>query len=132
MLHVCLRLLKARVWKEVGLVLRLQTEHLPPASLNTFFSVIVRSRHDSAAPWYRLGHSATESATEVALIPAFLSHRDGERWVHIPDRAVHRLEDNEIRLPKRDARVGIAIHVSEMPTLRQRAPFLIECSWRLV
>jgi radical SAM superfamily enzyme YgiQ (UPF0313 family) len=36
---------------------------------------------------------------------AGLSHRDGERWVHNPDRAVHRLEDNEIRLPKRDARV---------------------------
>src|ERR1700683_4282759 len=34
-----------------------------------------------------------------------LSHRDGERWVHNPARAVHRLEDNEIRLPKRSARV---------------------------
>jgi anaerobic magnesium-protoporphyrin IX monomethyl ester cyclase len=34
-----------------------------------------------------------------------LSHRDGERWVHNPARAPHRLEDSEIRLPKRAARV---------------------------
>jgi anaerobic magnesium-protoporphyrin IX monomethyl ester cyclase len=34
-----------------------------------------------------------------------LSYRDGERWVHNPARAPHRLEDSEIRLPKRDARV---------------------------
>src|ERR1700744_2677285 len=43
-------------------------------------------------------------------LPAFhfisgLSHREGSRWVHNPDRPVHRLEDNEIRLPNRDARV---------------------------
>ncbi|MGB8062583.1 MAG: radical SAM protein [Candidatus Sulfotelmatobacter sp.] len=34
-----------------------------------------------------------------------LSFRDGNRWVHTPARAPHRLEDGEIRLPKRDARV---------------------------
>jgi anaerobic magnesium-protoporphyrin IX monomethyl ester cyclase len=34
-----------------------------------------------------------------------LSHREGERWVHNPDRAVHRLEDGDIRLPNRKARV---------------------------
>ena len=34
-----------------------------------------------------------------------LSYRDGERWVHNPAGAVHRLEDGEIRLPKRDTRV---------------------------
>ncbi|MGA8503095.1 MAG: radical SAM protein [Candidatus Sulfotelmatobacter sp.] len=34
-----------------------------------------------------------------------LSYRDGESWVHNPARAPHRLEDSEIRLPKRDARV---------------------------
>src|ERR1700683_1329337 len=34
-----------------------------------------------------------------------LSHRDGERWVHYPGRAPHKLEDKEIRPPNRDARV---------------------------
>jgi anaerobic magnesium-protoporphyrin IX monomethyl ester cyclase len=34
-----------------------------------------------------------------------LSHRSDGRWVHNPPRPVHRLEDDEIRLPNRDARV---------------------------
>jgi anaerobic magnesium-protoporphyrin IX monomethyl ester cyclase len=34
-----------------------------------------------------------------------LSHRSGERWVHNPLRQAHRLEDGDIRLPKRSARV---------------------------
>jgi anaerobic magnesium-protoporphyrin IX monomethyl ester cyclase len=34
-----------------------------------------------------------------------LSYRDGDRWLHNPDRWVHRLENDEIRLPKRSARV---------------------------
>jgi anaerobic magnesium-protoporphyrin IX monomethyl ester cyclase len=34
-----------------------------------------------------------------------LSYRDGIQWRHNPDRPVHGLEDGEIRLPKRDARV---------------------------
>src|SRR6201997_2708607 len=34
-----------------------------------------------------------------------LSYRDGESWVHNPDRPPHRLEDSEIRPPNRDARV---------------------------
>ncbi len=34
-----------------------------------------------------------------------LSYRNGENWVHNPDRPPHRLEDNEIRPPNRDARV---------------------------
>jgi anaerobic magnesium-protoporphyrin IX monomethyl ester cyclase len=34
-----------------------------------------------------------------------LSYRNGESWVHNPDRPPHRLEDSEIRLPNRDARV---------------------------
>jgi anaerobic magnesium-protoporphyrin IX monomethyl ester cyclase len=36
---------------------------------------------------------------------AGLSYQNGEGWVHNPGRAPHRLEDSEIRLPKRDARV---------------------------
>jgi len=34
-----------------------------------------------------------------------LSHRCGGRWLHNRDRAPHRLEDDEIRLPNRGARV---------------------------
>jgi radical SAM superfamily enzyme YgiQ (UPF0313 family) len=34
-----------------------------------------------------------------------LSHRNGENWAHNPERPPHRLEDNEIRPPNRDARV---------------------------
>ena len=34
-----------------------------------------------------------------------LSYRNGESWVHNPDRPPHRLEDSEIRTPNRDARV---------------------------
>jgi radical SAM superfamily enzyme YgiQ (UPF0313 family) len=34
-----------------------------------------------------------------------LSYRDNDRWIHNPDRPVHRLEDDEIRLPARGARV---------------------------
>ena len=34
-----------------------------------------------------------------------LSYRDGDRWVHTPDRPVRGLEDGEIRPPKRAARV---------------------------
>ena len=34
-----------------------------------------------------------------------LSYRDGTQWHHNPDRAVRGLEDNEIRLPNRAARV---------------------------
>src|SRR6202020_1568502 len=34
-----------------------------------------------------------------------LSYRDGGTWVHNPNRPPHRLEDSEIRMPNRDARV---------------------------
>ena len=34
-----------------------------------------------------------------------LSFRKARSWIHNPARPPHRLEDNEIRLPKRDARV---------------------------
>jgi len=34
-----------------------------------------------------------------------MSYRAGDQWVHNPARSVHRLEDGEIRLPKRSARV---------------------------
>ena len=47
---------------------------------------------------------ALESGGEFTRICG-LSHRAGERWVHNPLRPAHRLEDGDIRLPKRAARV---------------------------
>jgi anaerobic magnesium-protoporphyrin IX monomethyl ester cyclase len=34
-----------------------------------------------------------------------LSYRDRDQWVHNPDRPIHRLEDGEVKLPDRSARV---------------------------
>jgi len=34
-----------------------------------------------------------------------LSYRTDDQWVHNPDRPIHRLEDGEVRLPNRSARV---------------------------
>src|SRR5712692_1814734 len=47
---------------------------------------------------------ALEHGTGVDRICG-LSYRNGESWVHNPDRPPHRLEDSEIRPPNRDARV---------------------------
>jgi anaerobic magnesium-protoporphyrin IX monomethyl ester cyclase len=47
---------------------------------------------------------ALENAASVETILG-LSYCEGERWRHNPDRPPHRLEDGEIRLPNRDARV---------------------------
>jgi anaerobic magnesium-protoporphyrin IX monomethyl ester cyclase len=47
---------------------------------------------------------ALESGSGCAGICG-LSYRAGERWIHNPLRPPHRLEDGEIRLPKRSARV---------------------------
>jgi len=45
-----------------------------------------------------------ENGGKVASICG-LSYRAGEKWAHNPARPVHRIEDGEIRLPKRSARV---------------------------
>lgn len=47
---------------------------------------------------------AIENRSALHFI-AGLSHREGDRWIHNTNRAVHRLEDDEIRMPNRDARV---------------------------
>lgn len=47
---------------------------------------------------------ALETDSSLHFI-AGLSHREDGRWIHNTDRPVHRLEDDEIRLPNRDARV---------------------------
>jgi anaerobic magnesium-protoporphyrin IX monomethyl ester cyclase len=47
---------------------------------------------------------ALENGGELARVCG-LSYRAGERWVHNPARPAHRLEDGDIRPPKRSARV---------------------------
>jgi radical SAM superfamily enzyme YgiQ (UPF0313 family) len=47
---------------------------------------------------------ALEQRTSLELVRG-LSYRSGHRWIHNPDRFVHPLEDGEIRLPNRAARV---------------------------
>jgi radical SAM superfamily enzyme YgiQ (UPF0313 family) len=47
---------------------------------------------------------AIERGGGFTRIPG-LSYRDGRDWIHNPDRPVRRLEDGEIRLPNRRARV---------------------------
>ncbi|HEY1660193.1 MAG TPA: radical SAM protein [Candidatus Sulfotelmatobacter sp.] len=47
---------------------------------------------------------AIEQGTGVEQICG-LSYKNGDQWVHNPARPPHRLEDNDIRLPNRDARV---------------------------
>jgi radical SAM superfamily enzyme YgiQ (UPF0313 family) len=50
---------------------------------------------------------AIESGEGLGQIPglSFRENRENMGWVHNPARPVHRLEDGEIRLPNRDARV---------------------------
>ncbi|MBV8673928.1 MAG: B12-binding domain-containing radical SAM protein [Acidobacteriaceae bacterium] len=47
---------------------------------------------------------ALEGQGSIHLISG-LTHKQGDKWIHNPARAPHRLEDNEIRLPKRSTRV---------------------------
>jgi anaerobic magnesium-protoporphyrin IX monomethyl ester cyclase len=46
---------------------------------------------------------ALEQKSSLATV-AGLSFKSGDGWQHNPDRAVHSLEDGEVKLPKRDAR----------------------------
>jgi anaerobic magnesium-protoporphyrin IX monomethyl ester cyclase len=47
---------------------------------------------------------ALEHGTSLELVSGF-SYRNGNHWIHNPDRPAHRLEDGEIRLPNRSVRV---------------------------
>ncbi len=47
---------------------------------------------------------ALDNRTDMHFISG-LSHLCGDKWVHNQQRAPHRLEDDEIRLPDRSARV---------------------------
>jgi anaerobic magnesium-protoporphyrin IX monomethyl ester cyclase len=60
-----------------------------------------------------------------------LSHREGDRWIHNPDRAVHRLEDGEIHLPNRDARVlkGYTFLGREVDVIETSRGCTFDCSF---
>ncbi len=73
----------------------------PEAYQNMGVDYLVRSEGEVT---FRELLRALEQGSEFEKIGG-LSYRKGEIWVHNPARAPHRLEDSEIRLPKRDARV---------------------------
>src|SRR6202521_2543024 len=73
----------------------------PEAYENMGIDYLVRSEGEVT---FRELLRALERGSGVEQI-AGLSYRNGEGWVHNPARPPHRLEDKEIKLPKRDSRV---------------------------
>jgi len=73
----------------------------PEAYENMGVDYLVRSEGEVT---FRELLRALESGSGFERISG-LTYHDGESWVHNPARPPHRLEDSEIRLPKRDARV---------------------------
>ena len=62
-----------------------------------------------------------------------LSWRNGDGWVHNPARPPHRLEDKEIRLPKRDARVlkGYTLLGRQVDVIETSRGCTFDCSFLL-
>ena len=60
-----------------------------------------------------------------------LSYCDGKSWKHNPARAPHRLEDSEIRLPKRDARVlkGYTLMGRQIDVIETSRGCTFDCSF---
>jgi anaerobic magnesium-protoporphyrin IX monomethyl ester cyclase len=60
-----------------------------------------------------------------------LSYRNGGRWAHNPARAPHRLEDAEIRPPKRDARVlkGYTLMGRQVDVIETSRGCTFDCSF---
>src|SRR5580704_14914950 len=73
----------------------------PEAYENMGVDYLVRSEGEVT---FRELLRALEQGSGVERISG-LSWRNGDSWMHNPARPPHRLEDKEIRLPKRDARV---------------------------
>src|ERR1700758_3469908 len=73
----------------------------PEAYENMGVDYLVRSEGEVT---FRELLRAIERGSGVEQISG-LSYRNRDGWAHNPARAPHRLEDSEIRLPKRDARV---------------------------
>src|SRR3984893_10470576 len=75
---------------------------------------------------------AIEQGSGVEQIRA-LSYRsqNGEGWVHNPDRAPHRLEDSEIRLPNRDSRVlkGYTLMGRQIDVIETSRGCTFDCSF---
>jgi anaerobic magnesium-protoporphyrin IX monomethyl ester cyclase len=73
----------------------------PEAYVDMGVDYVVRSEGEVT---FRELLRAIEQGTGVEKICG-LSYKNADGWVHNPARPPHRLEDNEIRLPNRDARV---------------------------
>jgi radical SAM superfamily enzyme YgiQ (UPF0313 family) len=73
----------------------------PDAYLSMSVDFIVRGEGEVT---FRELVRALDSRSDMHFLSG-LSHRCGDKWIHNPERAPHRLEDDEIRLPHRDARV---------------------------
>jgi radical SAM superfamily enzyme YgiQ (UPF0313 family) len=73
----------------------------PEAYENMCVDFLVRSEGEVT---FRELLRALENGTGFEKIGS-LSYCDGEKWIHNPTRSPHKLEDKEIRLPNRDARV---------------------------
>jgi radical SAM superfamily enzyme YgiQ (UPF0313 family) len=73
---------------------------------------------------------ALETKSALHFI-AGLSHRENGRWVHNTDRAVHRLESNEIRLPNRNARVltGYTLMGRQIDVIETSRGCTFDCSF---
>jgi len=73
---------------------------------------------------------ALEKKSALHFIPG-LSHRENGRWVHNTDRAVHRLEDNEIRMPNRKSRVlkGYTLMGRQVDVIETSRGCTFDCSF---
>src|ERR1700691_930554 len=60
-----------------------------------------------------------------------VSYRDGGTWVHNPNRPPHRLEDSEIRMPNRDARVlkGYTLMGRQIDVIETSRGCTFDCSF---
>ena len=73
---------------------------------------------------------ALESGSGLHFISG-LSHRTGDKWIHNQPRAPHRIEDDEIRLPNRKARVlkGYTILGRQVDVVETSRGCTFDCSF---
>ena len=73
---------------------------------------------------------ALEAGSDLHFISG-LSHRCGDKWIHNQPRAPHRLEDDEIRLPNRNARVlkGYTILGRQVDVVETSRGCTFDCSF---
>ncbi|HVI10560.1 MAG TPA: radical SAM protein [Candidatus Binatia bacterium] len=99
----------------------------PEAYENMGVDYLVRSEGEVT---FRELLRAIESGSSVENI-AGLSYKNGAGWKHNPQRAPHKLEDSEIRPPKRDARVlrGYTIMGRQADVIETSRGCTFDCSF---